>query len=212
MNLSYNYLFILNQSMHIGIYGGTFDPIHNGHLFAAEQILKKTVCDKILFIPAANPPHKKHNIISPFTTRYNWLQKAALDSQNIEVSNIENELNISYSFDLCTQLVNQYQNDQLHLIMGSDMSACFSTWKDWKKILKLVSPIILLRNTHKAPVDPKLEPQYRDLFMQNVVDIETLDISSTYIKERITNSLSLKSLIPNAIIEEVITYYKNLKD
>ena len=195
--------------MHIGIYGGTFDPIHNGHLYAAEEILKQTVCDEILFIPAANPPHKKDKLISPFEVRYEWLQKTIRHREDFKASDIEKSLKISYSIHLCNQLVDQYKNDQLHLIMGSDMSACFSTWKDWERILGLVTPIVMVRNSHKSPTDPKLSPEYRALFNENIVDIQTLDISSTYIKERIQNGLPIDKLIPEAIKDEIVTYFKN---
>ena len=197
--------------MNLGIYGGTFDPIHNGHVHAANEILKNSPCDKIIFVPAADPPHKKNNIITPFEKRFQWIKMVIEHYKNIDVSDLENSMNISYSVDLFNQLSNNYKGHKLYIIMGSDMSATFSTWKDYEEILTLASPITLVRDYYQQAIDQRLNNQQKNLFENSILKIKTLDISSTFIKDEIKDSKDVRKFVPKNIHKEVQEYYCYLK-
>lgn len=131
----------------IGIYGGSFDPVHNGHVLAAKEFVRSFELDTLLVIPAGIPPHKALLDNSPSgSVRAELLRLAMADVSNAQVDEIElNRQGKSYSYDTVCQLKERYPNDELYLLMGTDMLLSFDKWYRYEDILSLVTLGVLNR-------------------------------------------------------------------
>ena len=115
--------------MRIGVYGGSFNPIHTGHIRLAQSYLEALSLDKILVIPANIPPHKRARQLLPGETRLELCRLACLDDPRLEVSDIELQREgSSYTVDTLRALKVLYPGAELHLIVGSDMFMTMETW------------------------------------------------------------------------------------
>lgn len=133
--------------MKIGILGGTFDPIHKGHLALARAAQKQYHLSKVLFIPAFIPPHKaSERSMTPAPYRYRMVELAIKDESNFEISHVElDRAEISYTVDTLTTLKAKYPQDELFLLLGSDTFLEFSTWRDPETIRRLCRILVALR-------------------------------------------------------------------
>jgi nicotinate-nucleotide adenylyltransferase len=127
----------------IGVFGGTFDPIHFGHLQLAEQAIKEVKLSKLLFIPAAKPPHK-NGIITPIEHRIAMLELVCEGSEHFSCSSIEAELpKPSYTVDTLVELMERDPEDaELYFIIGGDAFLDLMTWKSYTKILSMVQIVV----------------------------------------------------------------------
>lgn len=127
----------------IGVFGGTFDPIHFGHLQLAEQAIKEVKLSKLLFIPAAKPPHK-NGIITPIEHRIAMLELVCEGSNHFSCSSIETELpKPSYTVDTLVELIKRYPGDaELYFIIGGDAFLDLMTWKSYTEILSMVQIVV----------------------------------------------------------------------
>ena len=202
----------------IGILGGTFDPVHFGHLQLAEAALKECSLEYIVFIPAAHPPHKKHSNISSFQHRLAMLEIVCSSQKKFSVSHIEHDLpKPSYTIDTLKFLQKNNPDAQLFFIIGGDSLLDFSEWKSYQDIFKSVHVIIAnrkglqkslltdsLRDLGFTQAGKKWKGIYdmRDvLFLQAVPD----PYSSSIIREMI-----IKNEIPRQYLpEKVINYIQD---
>jgi nicotinate-nucleotide adenylyltransferase len=138
----------------IGIYGGTFDPIHNGHFQVAQAILKAFAMDLLLFVPAYAPPHKRRvEISSPFH-RLAMLVLATVRSRKMFVSSIELEApSRPYTIDTLRQLQAHYENALLFFVMGTDSFKDVTSWRDYALILSEYNCIVAVRPSSDGPKD-----------------------------------------------------------
>ena len=127
----------------IGVFGGTFDPVHNGHMQLANRAIQEVKLTKLLFVPAASPPHK-HEIIASFKHRIAMLELVCKGSKHFLCSSIEAELpKPSYTVDTLTELKTHYPiGTELYFIIGGDAFLDLLTWKSYNKILSMVKIII----------------------------------------------------------------------
>ena len=124
--------------MKIGVFGGTFNPIHNGHIRLAELYHKELGLDKIIVIPTNIPPHKSAENVVSSVDRLNMLNLAFEQYPFVEISDIElNMSGKSYTVNTISALKEIYPNDDLYLIVGGDMFLCFESWREYKKILSM---------------------------------------------------------------------------
>jgi len=138
----------------IGIYGGTFDPIHNGHLKVAEAILKAFAMDLLLFVPAYVPPHKRRVEISSPYHRLAMLVLATARSRKMLVSSIELEApSRPYTIDTLRQLQAHYENALLFFVMGTDSFKDVTSWRDYAVILSEYNCIVAVRPSSHGPQD-----------------------------------------------------------
>lgn len=120
----------------IAMYGGSFNPVHTGHIQLAEYFVNELELDKLLLIPDSKPPHKNDKEMISANHRYNMCVLATEDVKNIQVSDIEiKRQGKSYTVDTLRQLGDIYKNTQLYLIMGADMFITLHTWKEYREIL-----------------------------------------------------------------------------
>ena len=143
--------------MRIGLLGGTFNPIHSGHLHIAEAVQKKLHLDRILFIPSGNPPHKKEQAIPPAEHRLEMTRLALLNRPDFELCDIEvKRPGKSYSVETVAELKRRYPNDRLFFIIGTDAFCDLPTWREPERLLTLCDFVVVSRPGHPFSSPPSL--------------------------------------------------------
>ncbi len=193
----------------IGIMGGTFDPIHNGHLFAAESARENFSLEEVIFVPSGNPPHKSGHTIVPAEDRYQMTSIAVLDNAYFSVSRIEiDRAGISYTIDTIKEIYSicqsKYKNFELFFITGADSIMEILSWKDVFGIMGLCKFIAVTRNGYPLEELNKLSEYTcaNDIILEEnilVMEMPLLSISSTDIRRRVKNGLTIKYLLPQAV-------------
>jgi nicotinate-nucleotide adenylyltransferase len=182
--------------MRIGLLGGTFDPIHNGHLAIAEQAYKQLALDKVIFMPASVSPHKVPDRSSDAEDRFRMIELAIKGRPGFEVSGYEiDKKGISYSVDTLQHLKATHPEEtEFFFLLGSDSLAELDTWKDRDRLFKLCKFIVFNRRGFSP--DSKFPNVER-------LEIEPIDISSTGIRKKIREEEEITGLVPE-IVEEYI--------
>jgi len=184
-----------DRKKRLGILGGTFDPIHSGHLILAEQLKDELKLQKVIFIPSANPPHKENHPVSPAKDRLKMVKIAIQDNPDFLISDIElRRGGKSYTIDTLARLVKFYKDSELFFLLGSDAIDELPTWKEPDKIFQKVKVVIALR-----PGFDRINQKNRFVQKSLVVPINGLNISSSQIRERIREGKSIRYLVPPGV-------------
>jgi len=181
----------------VGIFGGTFDPIHLGHLITAQSVREIRKLEKIIFIPAFISPHKSDIITSSAEDRLNMIKLAIDGIPFFDYSDMEiKKGGISFTVDTLMELKNNY--DDLEFIIGYDNIFEFHTWKDPDEIMNL-SKIIVLKRKSSHP------PQFKDKYYHQAVFVQTrgIEISATDLRERVKKGLPINFLVPPNVLEYI---------
>jgi len=175
----------------IGILGGSFNPIHLGHLILAEQAKEQLRLDKVIFVPARQSPHKRKKTLACASDRYQMLKLAIKSHTSFEVSNTELKRDgISYSVETVRQFRKKFSKAKLYFIVGSDFLKQFSAWKDVKELSRLCKFVIAERPKYSARKLPEsMQP----------IQMRPLEISSTDIRRRIRSKKSIRYLVPEPV-------------
>jgi nicotinate-nucleotide adenylyltransferase len=182
------------HALRIAIFGGTFDPPHLGHLIIAEQAREQLRLDRVLFIPAYVPPHKKHGATASPRQRLTMTRLAAKSSKAFAVSSIEiRRKGVSYTVDTVRELRKQFPGAEIFLVMGGDNFTLIETWKSSKEIFRNVTVAIYRRSRYTAT--RAKTPDKRVVELKGVL----LDISSTIIRQRVHRGESIRYLVPAAV-------------
>nr|WP_245628505.1 nicotinate-nucleotide adenylyltransferase [Fervidicola ferrireducens] len=192
----------------IGIMGGTFDPIHFGHLVTAEEARINFELDKVIFVPTGNPPHKKDYEVTEPEHRYLMTALATNSNPFFEVSRIEIERKgYSYTVDTLNQLVEIYGKDtSLFFISGADAVLDILTWKNIKGVLDVCTFIAATRPGYPIKkLKDKLE-EIKKLYGKDVylLEVTAIAISSTEIRRRVKEGRSIKYLVPEGVEEYIL--------
>jgi len=177
----------------VGILGGTFDPVHLGHLITAQKVLEIRNLEKIIFIPCNISPHKTEEKFASAEHRLKMLQIAIKGNPHFDYSDIELKRNgISYMVDTLNELKKIYPS--LELIIGYDNIEKFHTWKKPDEIISIAKLIVMRRKLDK-------EVKVKDRFFKSAVFIETplVDINATNIRDRVKKNLSIEFLVTPAV-------------
>jgi nicotinate-nucleotide adenylyltransferase len=186
--------------MKAGVYGGTFDPVHNGHLITAMAVKELRNLDKIIFIPSYIAPHKIGKQRSSSLYRIEMLKLAIEGIPFFDYSQFEIEKKgVSYTIDTLKYLKNEY--DEIELIVGYDNLLEFKTWKEPDEILKLVKLVVLNRKVAEEPVE-------KDRFYYNaeIIDTPSIDINATEIRKRVRENKPINFLVPDAVMEYIYRF------
>ncbi len=189
----------------VGLYGGTFDPIHHAHLIVAEFIREEWHLDKVIFIPAGIPPHKQ--VYSPKELRLQMVQVSIDDNPHFECSDIEvTNPAISYSVDTIAAMKEKLglSPDALFWILGSDNFVSFHKWKAPERILELCQLVVFPRHYEdfeRAPEEFRAHPRV------HLMDAPVLEIASTQIRSFVKQSRSIRYLVPREV-EGIIREHK----
>ena len=181
--------------MNIGIFGGTFDPPHHGHLIAAQDSCAALSLDRLIFVPAAVPPHKRATGVSAAEVRLEMLRAAVADNPAFEISTIELERSgPSYTVDTLRELAATHPGDRLHLLIGVDQVREFSSWREPDEVQRLAS-IVMLERSGSGAAGQEVS------FVRQTVAVTRIDISSTMIRKRVHNGEPIRYLVPAAVAE-----------
>jgi len=202
--------------MKIGILGGTFNPIHIAHLRIAEEARDRFALDRVIFIPAATPPHKPQVGELSFASRLEMVRLAVADNSRFGVSDMEGVRGgHSYSIDTLRALHHQYPDDELFFIVGADSFSDISTWREYAAIFALCNVVCVQRpgSTIKSlakalPVAIVGEFCYNETAKRlghssghgvYALDGVLLDISSSHIRSLTRGGRSIRYLVPDAV-------------
>lgn len=176
--------------MKIGIFGGSFDPVHNGHLFLAESARKELQLDKIIFMPCYKSPYTHKQLDTDVYHRYNMLS-LVVDKRHYDVSTIEaDKWETSYTIDTVKEMLNQYPQDDLYLIVGPDG---VDTFKDWVKSDEIKQLI-------------KVKFASKDFFLPEI------NIRSTMIRNLLMTNKNVRHLIPEKVADYIEYHRLYTKD
>ncbi|MEA3471660.1 MAG: nicotinate-nucleotide adenylyltransferase [Thermodesulfobacteriota bacterium] len=200
-----------------GLLGGTFDPIHLGHLRCSEEILELFDLDKIILIPASQQPLKAEKEVAPFVHRKEMVRLAIEGHESLSLSEMESRREgKSYSVDTVSHFLSNYpETRELYFIVGQDAFQEIQLWTDWKRLLSLCNFVVMTRPGYEikglADVFP---PDFAALFRYNTAldghegptgyciffrRLTFLDISSTDIREGVHRGASIRYLVPDAV-------------
>jgi len=193
-----------NSKNNIGIFGGSFDPVHNGHLIIASYAVEHFEFDKLFVVPTYIPPHKK-DTFAPYEKRIQWLYKAFENFDRIEVDDFERRNSgISYTVKTVKYFGGKF-NTKPFLIIGEDSYNDLENWYKYKEILNSTTLCIYPRRVHSNKTD--LQRQESAIFF----NAPLIGISSSLIRKRISNKKMVLGMIPCTISKEVVEFYeKNL--
>lgn len=183
--------------MRIGLFGGTFDPVHIGHLVIAETVGSDTPLDRVLFIPAFIPPHKLNEKTTPASIRIEMLKAATIDNPRFDVSEYEiRKEGVSYTIDTVRYFMEseKWREHDFCMIIGEDSLAELESWKD-PDALAAVIPIFVVRRPGSPPDSDRNRFRERVTFVRS----PRLEISSQEIRDRVRLGMSIKYWVPHAV-------------
>jgi nicotinate-nucleotide adenylyltransferase len=184
----------------VGIFGGTFDPIHHGHLITAQSVREIRKLDKIIFIPAYISPHKTNVKTSSPEDRLNMIKISIEGVDFFEVSDYEiKKHDVSYTVDTLREFKKFY--DEIELIIGYDNIFKFYTWKEPDEIMKLAKVLVLKRKSSQ-PIE------FIDKYVEQATFVQTrgIEISATDIRHRVHQGLPIHYLVPKAVEQYIIEH------
>ncbi|MBE6703579.1 MAG: nicotinate (nicotinamide) nucleotide adenylyltransferase [Ruminococcaceae bacterium] len=197
---------MLNGMMRIGIYGGTFAPVHQGHVAAAKAFLRQMELDLLYVIPAGIPPHKQIDASDDPAHRLAMCELAFADMKQVIVSDLEIK-RTGKSFTVDTLRALSGEDRRLFLLMGTDMMLTLDSWREPEEIFRLCYPVYIRRER-----DPILEGQIvakNQLYLQKYGKIarrlvaDVIELSSTEIRERVRGGGRIAELVPAAVAEYI---------
>jgi len=190
------------KQMRIGILGGTFNPVHIGHLILAEEVREKLNLDKVIFVPTYLPPHKDNSDIASANARLDMVRIAIKDNRYFLASDIEIKRDgRSYTIDTLREFKSIYPKDDLYFIIGSDLLKYLDDWKDWDEIVKMVKFIVATR-----PGFPLEEISTYIASRQtgaSTVAIRAVDVSGFEIRRAIKENKSFRYLVPEGVFKYI---------
>ena len=186
--------------MRIGVYSGTFNPVHRGHIALADYIIDKHIVDEIWMIRSPQNPLKINSALLSDEHRAAMLEIAIAGHKGLRISNIEDTLpRPNYTINTLRALREQYPSDEFHLIVGADNWLIFDQWREWKNIIQEFHLIVYPRPGYEVPsIDKERYPSVQ------VIDAPLYDISSTQIR----NMVSLGNNVETFITPQIFIYIK----
>jgi nicotinate-nucleotide adenylyltransferase len=189
----------MNEQIRLGIMGGTFDPIHYGHLAIAEEAKEQFNLKRVIFIPCGHPPHKKAYPVSNPEDRYEMTRLAIADNRHFEIARIEiDRTGLSYSIDTITELRRLYPGAEIYFITGADAVLEILSWKEPYRLVEQCRLIAVARPGYDmASFSEKVGSEFADKLL--LLTGPAINISSTEIRRRVAAKTSIRYLLPEAV-------------
>ena len=192
------------EQLRVGIYGGTFAPIHNGHVAAAKAFMEQMKLDYLFIIPTYLPPHKQVDFSDDPLYRLRMCELAFEATEGVVISDMEIKRGgVSYTYDTLREL--SRPNTRLFLMCGTDMVLTFDTWYKFEEIFKLCYPVYVRRENDpiltKRIVDKITEYYNKYGVMFRRIVTEPIELSSTEIRKRVGEGKDISSLVPQRVAE-----------
>jgi nicotinate-nucleotide adenylyltransferase len=204
------------RAARLGVFGGTFDPIHLAHLRCAEEAREQLALDRVLFIPSASPPHKGGRAVAPARDRLAMVRGAVAGNPGFAVSSMELERpGRSYTVDTLRELRARLPDTRLVLLVGLDAFREIGTWKEYESLFALADVAVLARPRHRSSNLRALLPfaargwfcysanrsrlEHRSGNQVIFLDVTALDISATAIRQRAAKGRTIRYLVPPSV-------------
>jgi nicotinate-nucleotide adenylyltransferase len=179
----------------IGLLGGSFDPVHHGHLIVARSALEKLGLDGVRFLPAREQPFKQGRHRSSPDHRAAMLSLAIAGTPGFALERIELERNgPSYTIDTLEALRTREPDSEFVLLLGADAAADLPAWREAERIPQLVRVVIFARPGSKVPTVPGIA---------QVIEVPAIDISATEVRRRVANQLPIRYWVPDTVAEYI---------
>lgn len=190
--------------MRIGVFGGTFDPVHLGHLVLAEQCRDQARLDQVWFVPAARPPHKQDTALTPFSQRVEMLELALAGHAAFRIEQIEKDRpGPSFTVDTLEVLQRRDSSGELFLLLGSDSILDLPHWREPARIIELATLLIWPRPSYPIWSEESLRSALHAApevpFRLQVIHGPLIDISSRDLRQRVANGRTIRYLVPRAV-------------
>ncbi|PRR77286.1 Nicotinate-nucleotide adenylyltransferase [Clostridium liquoris] len=188
------------------IFGGTFDPIHNGHLHIAYEALYKLNLDKIIFIPSGNPPHKFYREITDGYIRYEMVNMAIREEEKFELSDYEiKKSGFSYTYETLEYFKNSFQDIQWYFLTGVDCLMELDGWKNIDKIMEICELVVFNRPGFNKWAILRQKERVEKKYNKKIIflDIPLLDISSTDVRRLIKENKNVRYFLPEGVYNTI---------
>ncbi len=190
--------------MRLGIFGGSFDPVHNGHLALARASQRQVALDEVWFVPTAVQPLKRQGPHATDHQRVEMLRLAIRDESTWRVCTVEIDRGgLSYSVDTLRQLREELPDAAFFFLIGSDALRDVARWKEPRQVFRLSTPLVVRRAGEPEPDLAVLAPLCTPATQPRLIEMQRLDISSTEIRSRIAGGQQCDSLIPDAVADYI---------
>lgn len=185
----------------VGLLGGTFDPVHLGHLVLAEQCREQARLDEVWFVPAGTPPHKGGRTITAPKHRLEMLKISVSGTPWFSICELELERDgPSYTVDTLEQLKSRHSECEFHLLVGADMLADFPNWREPARIAAMCRIVAVNRGRDLDPVRAVARQLAQTLAADvQVIEMPAIDISATDIRQRVYQGRSIRFLTPRGV-------------
>jgi len=194
--------------MRIGVFGGTFDPIHIGHLVSAEEVRVELGLERVVFVPARLPPHKLDHVVSLVEHRLAMVELAIASNPHFAVSKVDiDRSGPSYTVDTIELLRDEWGGGEIYFIMGSDSLLDILTWHNPQRLIRLCRFAVVSRPGYQVDLDELDDLLPGVASRVQMLNAPELAISSTDIQRRVREGLSIKYQVPEAV-EDYIYQHK----
>jgi nicotinate-nucleotide adenylyltransferase len=197
--------------MRLGVYGGSFDPVHYGHLLLAEMCREQCQLDEVWFVPAAMAPHKQNRAVTPARLRLEMLQLAIGGTQGLLASAIELERGgVSYTVDTLADIQAKHPSAQLFLLMGADSLHDLPNWREPKRICELAIPVVVSRAGSPTPdlavLRPLMSESRWEEANKNQATMPIIGLSGSDMRQRVAEGKSIRFRTPRAVEKFIQTH------
>ncbi|MCC7300702.1 MAG: nicotinate-nucleotide adenylyltransferase [Verrucomicrobia bacterium] len=189
-----------NKPERIGVFGGSFDPVHMGHLTIAQDAVEQLELDRLIFVPAAVPPHKQGHALAEGRYRLEMLQLATESNVSFEVSDMELQRGgVSYTIDTITQIQFEHPGAELFFIVGLDSLTILHSWRNIEQLLELCTVVPFARGGEdpvRVAEQIQLSEPWKTRLMDRLIRIHEVEISASEVRMRLAEGLSIRYLVP----------------
>jgi nicotinate-nucleotide adenylyltransferase len=197
--------------MRVGLFGGSFDPVHYGHLLLAECCREQCRLDAVWFLPAAVPPHKQQRKLTPAANRIEMLELAIAAQPAFAVSRYETDRGgVNYTVDTLTHFQEEDPQRELFFLLGADMLHDLPTWHQPQRVCELAVLVVVCRAGVAGPDFERLagfaSPPRIDLIRRHQVEMPEIGSSSSEIRRRVAAGLSIRYQVPRAVEEYIYAH------
>lgn len=194
--------------MKTAIFGGSFDPIHNGHMYMARQAMQEFELDRVFLVPSVHSPNKSEYAMQPYDVRYKMCELACKYDKDIFVSDIETTLDadVTYTYLMLKAFHDKYPYDKLYFLMGGDSLDYFETWKNPDIICSYAVLLVAVREEFDFANLSKKISHIKEKFSADIrlLKCDKIDISSTNVRCRLAKDKSIDDLVSKDVLDYIL--------
>lgn len=198
--------------MKLGLFGGSFDPVHSGHVLPVLEARERLGLDRVIYLPTARPPHKPGRQFAPSYARFSMVELALIDEPDLQVSALEmTPGRPAYTIDTLEHFQRENPEAELHILIGGDSFAALESWKRWRDIVELARLVVLVRpgweiehtRRHLTPELARLADDERVYFLANAA----VEVSSTELRERVRDGDEIPATVMSPLVLKYVRKY-----